>query len=112
LEGIAKPGSICLSEQAYWQVKSRLDLAVSDLGATQLRNIAEPDRVYSLEVGKPTTVKPVKAAQRNLLIPIIAAIVPENASVVTITRSGLPLTLGHSSREIGRPWVSFAIFSW
>jgi adenylate cyclase len=41
LEGIAKPGSICLSEQAYWQVNSRLDLAVSDLGATQLRNIAE-----------------------------------------------------------------------
>jgi class 3 adenylate cyclase len=28
LEGIAKPGAICLSEQAYWQVKSRLDLIV------------------------------------------------------------------------------------
>ena len=26
LEGIAKPGAICLSEQAYWQVKGRLDL--------------------------------------------------------------------------------------
>jgi len=43
-------------------VKSRLDLAVSDLGATQLKNIAEPVRVYSLEVGKPTAVKPVKSA--------------------------------------------------
>ena len=32
LESIAKPGAICLSEQAYWQVKGRLDLAVSDLG--------------------------------------------------------------------------------
>ena len=52
LEGIAKPGAICLSEDAYRQVKSRLDLAVSDLGATQLKNIAEPVRVYSLEVGK------------------------------------------------------------
>src|SRR6185437_12428509 len=31
LEGIGKPGAICLSEQAYWQVKSRLDLKVSDL---------------------------------------------------------------------------------
>jgi adenylate cyclase len=31
-ESIAKPGAICLSEQAYWQVKGRLDLAVSDLG--------------------------------------------------------------------------------
>jgi len=75
LEGIAKPGTICLSEQAYWQVKSRLDLAVSDLGSTQLKNIAEPVRVYSVEVGKPALLNPVKAAQRNLLVPIIAATV-------------------------------------
>jgi adenylate cyclase len=45
LEGVAEPGAICLSEQAYWQVKGRLDLKVSDLGATQLKNIAEPIRV-------------------------------------------------------------------
>ena len=48
LEGIAKPGAICLSEDAYRQVKARLDLAVSDLGAVQLKNIAEPVRVYAL----------------------------------------------------------------
>ncbi len=53
LEGIAEPGAICLSEQAYWQVKGRLDLAVSDLGPIQLKNIAEPIRVYSLDVGAP-----------------------------------------------------------
>jgi adenylate cyclase len=51
LEGIAKPGAIYPSEDAYRQVKSRLDLGVSDLGATHLKNIAEPIRVYSLEVG-------------------------------------------------------------
>ncbi|SEF12811.1 TolB amino-terminal domain-containing protein [Rhizobiales bacterium GAS191] len=51
LEGIARPGAICLSEDAYRQVKARLDLAVSDLGETQLKNIAEPVRIYSLDVG-------------------------------------------------------------
>lgn len=51
LEGIARPGSICLSEDAYRQVKARLDLAVTDLGATQLKNIVEPIRIYALEVG-------------------------------------------------------------
>ena len=61
LEGIAKPGAICLSEDAYRQVKGRLDLAVSDLGPTQLKNIAEPIRVYSLEVGKPAQAKPAPA---------------------------------------------------
>ena len=48
LEGIAEPGAICLSEDAYRQVKGRLDLAVTDLGPTQLKNIADPIRVYSL----------------------------------------------------------------
>ena len=57
LEGIAKPGAICLSEDAYRQVKSRLDLAVSDLGPTELKNIAEPIRVYSLQVGVPAQTK-------------------------------------------------------
>ena len=51
LEGVAEPGAICLSEDAYRQVKARLDLSVSDLGETQLKNIAEPIRVYSLQVG-------------------------------------------------------------
>jgi adenylate cyclase len=41
LDGVAKPGAICLSEQAYWQVKGRLDLKVNDLGHTQLKNVAE-----------------------------------------------------------------------
>ena len=53
LESIAEPGSICLSEDAYRQVKGRLDLAVTDLGPTQLKNIAEPVRVYSLDVDRP-----------------------------------------------------------
>ena len=56
-----KPGAICLSEDAYWQVKGRLDLAVTDLGPTQLKNIAEPIRVYSLEVGAPAQAKPAPA---------------------------------------------------
>ena len=59
LEGIAEPGAICLSEDAYRQVKGRLDLPVTDLGPTQLKNIAEPIRVYSLEVGQPAQSKPV-----------------------------------------------------
>jgi TolB-like protein/class 3 adenylate cyclase len=57
LEGVCEPGAIALSEDAYRQVKSRLDLAAADLGPTQLKNIAEPIRVYSLEVGQPAAAK-------------------------------------------------------
>jgi adenylate cyclase len=60
LEGIAAPGAICLSEDAYRQVKGRLDLAVTDLGPTRLKNIVEPIRVYSLQVSVPVQAKPVE----------------------------------------------------
>jgi adenylate cyclase len=81
LEGIAEPGAICLSEQAYWQVKGRLDLAVTDLGATRLKNIEEPVRAYSLQVGVPVVAKaaiepkPLEAKKPSMLAPLVAGIV-------------------------------------
>jgi adenylate cyclase len=53
LQSVAKPGGICISDDAYRQVKGRLDLKVSDLGPVPLKNIAEPMRAYSLEFGAP-----------------------------------------------------------
>jgi adenylate cyclase len=61
LEGVAKPGAICLSVDAYRQVRARLDRAVIDLGETRLKNIAEPVHVYSVEVGAPAQAKPAPA---------------------------------------------------
>jgi adenylate cyclase len=81
LEGICEPGSICLSEDAYRQVKGRLDLAIVDLGQTQLKNIAEPIRVYSLRVGVPALAKPAMPTgppapkKRSALMPLAAALV-------------------------------------
>jgi adenylate cyclase len=65
LEGIAKPGAICLSEDAYRQVKARLDLEVTDLGPTQLKNIVEPIQVYSLHVGVAAPVEHTTLAEPN-----------------------------------------------
>src|ERR1700733_14010394 len=62
LEGIAKPGAICLSEDAYRQVSGRLEMEVTDLGATQLKNIDRPIRAYSLQVGVPAKPKPATSA--------------------------------------------------
>jgi len=81
LEGVAKPGAICLSEDAYRQVKGRLDLAVTDLGPTKLKNIAEPVRAYSLQVDVPAVAKPATQAtppepkKRSMLAALVAAIV-------------------------------------
>jgi class 3 adenylate cyclase/TolB-like protein len=67
LEGVAKPGAICLSEDAYRQVSGRLEMAVTDLGPTQLKNIDKSIRAYSVEVGKPAQPKP--APQGKLATP-------------------------------------------
>ena len=63
LEGVAQPGAVCLSEDAYRQVKSRLDLAISDLGETKLKNIVEPMHVYSLQFGGGVGAKPPASAE-------------------------------------------------
>ena len=82
LEGIAKPGGICLSEDAYRQVKSRLDPAVSDLGPTQLKNIAEPVRVYALEVAIPAQAKPT--TETKPLEPLARLALPDRPSIAVL----------------------------
>jgi TolB-like protein len=48
VETLAAPGSICLSDHAYQQIKGKLALEVSDMGEQQLKNIAQPVRVHSV----------------------------------------------------------------
>jgi adenylate cyclase len=77
LEGIAKPGAICLSEDAYRQVSGRLDMEVTDLGPTKLKNIEKPIRAYSLEVGRPALANPATAvalSRRSMATLIVAGV--------------------------------------
>jgi adenylate cyclase len=108
LEGLARPGAICLSEDAYRQVKSRLDMNVSDLGPTALKNIAEPLRVYSVEVGKPAAAPKPKPARRGWLAPVAAAlaalIVAAGAATWYLT-AGKPAATVASSAPAARSGV-------
>jgi adenylate cyclase len=67
LEGVAAPGAICLSEDAYRQVRGRLEIVVTDLGPTLLKNIAEPVRTYSLEVGAAAQSRPAPRTQQSVV---------------------------------------------
>jgi adenylate cyclase len=82
LEGVAEPGAICLSEDAYRQVKAKLDLAVTDLGATLLKNIAEPLRIYSLQVAGAKAVAPAEPSllERRPVGPAL----PDNPSIAVL----------------------------
>ena len=84
LESIAQAGAICISEDAYRQARSRLELSVTDLGEQILKNIAEPMRVYALKVGAsgtPSSSKPaLSRTQVNPDRPSIAVLPFTNMS--------------------------------
>jgi adenylate cyclase len=48
LESIAQPGGICISDDAYRQVRGKIDVNFQDSGEQALKNIARPVRVYQL----------------------------------------------------------------
>ena len=48
VETLASPGAICISDNAYQQIKGKLALEVSDMGEQHLKNIAQPVRVHSV----------------------------------------------------------------
>ena len=57
LEGLAQPEGVCISQQAYDQVETKLDLAVEDCGPQQVKNIARPVHAYLISQGKPGGTK-------------------------------------------------------
>ncbi|MGO7534176.1 tetratricopeptide repeat protein [Rhizobium leguminosarum] len=83
LEGVAKPGGICLSEDAYRQVKARFDCAVTDLGQIQLKNIADPMRVYSLQI-RTQQPNPARQAQPAATKMPSAAADPDKPSIAVL----------------------------
>lgn len=48
LEQIAEPGGICLSDDAWRQVRGKIDLPATDGGVRRLRHVANPVRVYRI----------------------------------------------------------------
>ena len=110
LEGVAKPGAICLSEDAYRQVRARLDLKVSDLGMTPLKNIVEPMRIYSLEVGAPAEQRPASppAAEAAKPAPMkrgwgAAPLAAGVATLLMLAAAGAWITIGGRGSSRAEP---------
>ena len=80
LEGIAEPGGICISEDAFRQVRGKVAVEFSDLGEQSLKNIARPLRVY--RIGPPAT--PQQAAARSEALPL-----PDKPSIAVLPFANL-----------------------
>src|SRR6516165_5622827 len=46
LESIAEPGGICISEDAFRQVRGKVEAEFADIGEQKLKNISRPIRVF------------------------------------------------------------------
>jgi adenylate cyclase len=80
IESLASRGTICLSDNAYQQVKGKLALDVSDTGEQQLKNISQPVRVYRVEPGGESTTKPIAPPLSFPDTPSIAVLPFQNMS--------------------------------
>jgi adenylate cyclase len=68
LEGVFESGAICLSEDAYRQVRGRLYLAVSDLSQTQLKKSPDRSGFIRFESASPAQAKaPIGAKLPSIL---------------------------------------------
>jgi adenylate cyclase len=62
LEGIADPGGVYISDDVHRQVQGKLDVAFDYIGEHQLKNIAQPVRVYRVRLDAAATkVRPALA---------------------------------------------------
>ena len=66
VEGLADAGGICISEAAYTQVKNKLALGYEDIGEQQVKNIAEPVRVYRVRWGDEENQKAEDSASQKV----------------------------------------------
>ena len=64
LEGLAKPGAVCISGTVYEQVEKKLNVALEDLGEQSLKNISRPVHVYGVKLLLPEAQR--EASQKAL----------------------------------------------
>ena len=50
LEALAEPGTVCISQTVYDQVRNKLDLEYRPRGSQRVKNIAQPVRAYAVGV--------------------------------------------------------------
>jgi TolB-like protein/class 3 adenylate cyclase/Tfp pilus assembly protein PilF len=67
LEGIAEPGGICISDDAFRQVRGKIEAEFADIGEQSLKNIARPLRVY--RIGPPPAPDQVTTPSTALPLP-------------------------------------------
>src|SRR4051794_20273656 len=62
LEGISEPGGICISDDAYRQVRGKVEIVCDDMGPQTLKNIVEPMRAWQVRFGSQIASTPQRGS--------------------------------------------------
>ena len=82
LEALAQPGTVCISQTVYDQVRNKLELDYRPLGSHRVKNIAEPVRAYAVGISAAT---PRRSRRRRPLVVAGAAAAAVVAGLVAWT---------------------------
>src|SRR6202142_3670846 len=81
LEGIAEPGGVCISDDAYRQIRGKIDTTFDDMGEQALRNIAEPMRAWHIRrAGE--SAPAIRSSQPPIRVQDLA--LPDKPSIVVL----------------------------
>jgi TolB-like protein/class 3 adenylate cyclase len=76
LQAIAEPGTICLSEDAFRQVRNKISVPIVDRGDVVLKNIPHPVRVYALQGSPPSGGTAPVAESQDSAPPLSMVVLP------------------------------------
>jgi len=80
IEGVAEPGGIAISEDAWRQVQGKVTVDFVDAGERDLKNIPRPVRVYRVQVTEKRAGEPAASPLQSRETPSIAVLPFQNMS--------------------------------
>jgi class 3 adenylate cyclase/pimeloyl-ACP methyl ester carboxylesterase len=113
LEALAEPGGVCLSGEAFDQVRERLDVGFEELGAQWLKNVPRPVRVVRLWPERPgarpaLSTRTRQHGSRDYRIEYFRS--ADGASIASARGGrGIPLVVvPHMAATIETAWTAYA----
>ena len=99
LEGIADPGGVCISDDAYRQIRGKIDIAFDDIGEQTLKNIAEPMRAWQIRLAS-EAAPAIRSSPPPIRVQDLA--LPDKPSIVV-------LPFDNMSAEAGQDYLADGI---